>query len=80
MYSYAAAVHVQNYYFASQSLEEQFPPDEGYKISRYNEFKFKSDAAQPSIKLSIPTKYDQCVIALEPANARVCIVADNITR
>ena len=57
----------------AQCLEEQFPYEEGYKISRCDEFKFKeSDTTQPSIKLTIPTEPSHCVIALEPANAKVC--------
>ena len=71
---HVGTLHFMNIeFFGSQSLEEQFPRDEGYKISRYSEFKFKeSDTTQSSIKLTIPTEHDQCVIALEPANGKVC--------
>ena len=70
---YRESVHYCCNYVGSQSLEEQFPCEEGYKISRCDEFKFKeSNTTPPSIKLTIPTDHDQCVIALEPANAKVC--------
>ena len=59
----------------AQSLEEQFPCEEGYKISRCNEFKFKeSVSTEPqstSITLTVPSQHNQCIIALEPANGKV---------
>ena len=30
-----------------QSLEEQFPHEEGYRIACYNDFKFTSNATKP---------------------------------
>ena len=61
--------------FHLQSLEEQFPHEEGYKISRCNDFKFKetisTESQQASIKLTVPSQHDRCIIALEPANGKV---------
>ena len=62
--------------FHLQSLEEQFPREEGYKISRCKDFRFKetisTESQQASIKLTVPSQHDQCIIALEPANGKVC--------
>lgn len=56
-----------------QSLKEQFPPEEGYKIDDRKEFKFKDRPepdAEPYIRINISPKCHE-VIAMEPMNSEV---------
>ena len=50
-------------------MEEQFPPEEGYHIARYVEFKFKDDSE--ALTAVVPSSHSQCTIAKEPLNAEV---------
>ena len=52
-----------------QSLEEQFPRELGYRISRYDSFKFKDTDA--FIQIIAPAEYDQYLVAFEPTHAKV---------
>ena len=58
-----------------QSLEEQFPSEEGYRICRYDDFKFRktNESDEPYIKVVAPSEHDQCVIGMEPMTAEVAI-------
>ena len=56
-------------------MEEQFPCEERYQISRYESFKFKPTTDpdhEPYIQI-IPAKNDQCIVGFEPLNAKVLI-------
>ena len=56
-----------------QSLEEQFPSEEGYKIDDRKEFKFKDSAepdTEPYLRINISPEHHE-VIALEPMNSEV---------
>ena len=56
-----------------QSLKQQFPSEEGYKIDDRKEFKFKDSAesdAEPYLRINISPKHHE-VIALEPMNSEV---------
>ena len=57
----------------TQSLEEQFSAEEGYRICRYDDFKFNpgNDATEPHIKVMVPSEHSQCVIGMEPMAAEV---------
>ena len=57
-----------------QALEEQFPKEEGYNISRYGDFRFQAgNTEEQYIKVVPPHEHDQCVIALDPNTAEVAI-------
>ena len=51
-----------------QALEEQFPHESGYRICRYDTFKF--DAEELDVIIA-PCEPDRCVITLEPMTAKV---------
>ena len=54
-------------------MEEQFPREEGYRITRYDTFKFsREESTDVCIKI-VPCECDQYTIALEPVSAKVCI-------
>lgn len=55
-----------------QSLEEQFPCEEGFQLSRYDIFKFNDDT-DPCIKVVVPPKHDQTdyKVGIEPSTAMV---------
>lgn len=62
-----------SYNYLLQSLKEQFPSEEGYKIDDRKEFKFKDSSepdAEPYIRINISPKYHE-VIAMEPMNSEV---------
>ena len=52
-------------------MEEQFPREYGYRISRFDEFQFARVDEDPCIKLLIPEEHDLYCIAVEPRNAEV---------
>ena len=59
-------------FISIQSLEEQFPGEEGYRICRYDDFKFKdNESNEPHIKVVAPSEHNQCVIGMEPMTAEV---------
>ena len=51
-------------------MKEQFPHEEGYRISHYDNFKFKHDP-KPYIQVAVPAKNDQCLVGFEPLHAKV---------
>ena len=54
-----------------KALKEQISSEQGHKIARYDYFKFNSDVPnEPCIQV-VPGAQDQCVVALEPAAAKV---------
>ena len=55
-----------------QALEKQVQLKEGYRITDYNEFKFKDDKSDPYIKI-IPFEDTQLVVAMDPKPAMVCV-------
>ena len=61
-------------FFKIQSLEEQFPTEEGYRICRYDDFKFQANECNaPHIKVVAPSEHNQCVVGMEPMTAEVYI-------
>ena len=58
----------------TQSLEEQFPREDGFQLSRYDTFKFNEET-DPHIKMVVPSKHDQteCTIGIEPSTAMVML-------
>ena len=63
-------------YCHAQSLEEQFPHEEGYRISAYNDFKFTNNNTERTIEVVVLGKHNHCIIALEPANGKVPTYSD----
>ena len=58
-----------------QSLEEQFPREEGYRMSRHDSFKFKpTNDPVPFIQVTVPAKNDQCLVGFEPLHAKVLTI------
>ena len=55
-----------------QALKEQFPVEEGFKITHFECFKFKG--TELHIKVVPCCEQDHCVIALEPTVAKVISV------
>lgn len=53
-------------------MEEQFPQETGYEITRYHDFKFKEDEREPYLKVVVPSRQNEhYVIAMEPSAAMV---------
>ena len=56
-------------------MEEQFPREKDYQMSRHDSFKFKPTTdpdPEPYIQI-ISAKNDQCIVGFEPLNAKVLI-------
>ena len=53
-----------------QSIEEQFPPERGYKLS-HNEFKFHQGVDHIRFDVDTTSVPDGCVTGVEPTNAKV---------
>ena len=53
-----------------KSLEEQFPLEEGYQVSRCSSFKFKPDLGN-HLNLKAHAEHNQCAIAMDPIPAKV---------
>lgn len=53
-----------------QSLDEQFPNEEGYQVSSSVNFKFKADDPEPHLKLNIPLTHE-FIKGMEPLHPKV---------
>ena len=53
-----------------KSLEEQFPLEEGYQVSRCSSFKFNPDLGS-HLNLKAHAEHSQCVITMDPIPAKV---------
>ena len=56
-----------------QALEEQFPEEDGYKITRYDAFTFNIEQPEVCITIVPCDESDQYTIALEPLSAKVYV-------
>ena len=54
-----------------QSLKEQFPCKDGYRIAHCKDFNFKEDDAEPYIRVIVQPQHTQCEIGMEPMDAMV---------
>lgn len=60
---------IQNVYIMHmQALEDQFPCEKDYTITKEQHFRFKKS---PYIKMVISSTYDKYNIGLEPSSAQV---------
>ena len=61
--------------YKCQCLEKQFPHEEGYRFTHYGDFRFSDSKAEIEIKARVPSEDKRyCIIAMEPSNAKVCVV------
>ena len=71
---YTLAIYYSNYarhFLCLQALDEQFPREEGYRITRYDPFKFNTEEPTEIYIEIDPHECDQYIIALEPIPAKV---------
>ena len=55
-------------------MEEQYPVEEGYKISNRKDFKFKENETEPYTNLKIAVDEDeQYAIGMDPTPAEVSV-------